>query len=340
MNALAFARALHGGRAVPSIVLVLGDDAYLRDAALRALDKRVVDEAMRVFNVDRYTAGETSVDTVISAARTVPMMSERRLVVVRAVERWESESGAANLDALAEYAKAPIDSACVVLVAEKMHGSRKLVTMAKKEAWLVDCASLDADAIVPVLLELAEARGKKMSSALARTMVERAGTDLAVLEDSMERMALYAGERPELDEEDVRVTVSKVRQGDTWDLVRAVGTRKAADALLAFAESYEPKDRGLPMVGALAWSIRQMVKVHDGVARGMAPDAAAKAAGAYSPARAKELVANARRFSKAELTELLCSLATADRELKGAKRSPRFVLESTLLRSALASKAS
>ena len=337
LQALAFARALAIGTPAPRVALLLGDDGYLRDAAMRAIEKSVVEPALRDFNVERFTAGECPVSNVISAARMAPMMAARRLVAVRSLERWEADGAAANLDVLSDYAKEAVDTTCLVLLAERMHGSRRLVTLAKKEGWHVDCMQLPEDQVAQVVTQMGELRQKKLSPALARALVERVGCDLATLEDAVERMSLFAGsEEPSLSQTHMLATVVRLQQGDTWDLVAAVGTRDAGAALVAFANSFEPKDRGLPLVGALAWSLRQLLRVHEGVAQGMAPDAAARAAGAYSPQKSRELVSTAKRFSRAELSEFLCTLAVVDRELKGAKRSPRSIIESALLRFAVA----
>ena len=81
------------------------------------------------------------------------MMAKKRVVLVRGLERWDvgSAEGASDddakalppLDRLAEYAKAPIDTTCMILVAQKLDGRRKLVALAKKAGFLVDCASVD-----------------------------------------------------------------------------------------------------------------------------------------------------------------------------------------------------
>ena len=79
------------------------------------------------------------------------MMAKQRLIVVRSLERWESRaqdpdaaesedvdtSRTGPLDRLAQYAAAPVSSACLLLVATKIHGSRKLMTLARKGGFLV-----------------------------------------------------------------------------------------------------------------------------------------------------------------------------------------------------------
>ena len=48
--------------------------------------------------------------------------------------------------------------------------------------------------------------------------------------------------------------------GATWALVDAIGRREIGPALRMLAEAYDPRDRGLPLLGAIAWSVRQLWK--------------------------------------------------------------------------------
>ena len=90
------------------------------------------------FNEDKFTAGEVDVDAVISAARTVPMMASRRFVLLRGAERWDASDGETSpFDRLAEYAAAPVDTACLVIVATKLDGRRKFAQVARKQGFLV-----------------------------------------------------------------------------------------------------------------------------------------------------------------------------------------------------------
>src|SRR5262245_38080764 len=147
-QAVAEARA---GKLRP-VYLVMGEERYLADEVLAALRDAAMKGNIPGFNEDKFTAGEASVDKILGAAKMLPMMGPRRLVLVRSVERWEGkkedEGGdtaareATPLDQLAEYAKAPIDTTVMVLVATKLHGQRRIVTAAKKGGFIVSCDEL------------------------------------------------------------------------------------------------------------------------------------------------------------------------------------------------------
>jgi DNA polymerase-3 subunit delta len=96
------------------------------------------------------------------------------------------------------------------------------------------------------------------------------------------------------------------------------------------ADAYDPRDRGLPLLGALAWSIRQLFKFQVAHAAGASVEEAAKKAGVYQPFRARELAQKAKGLRAKDLERWLLVLAEADLALKGSKRAPDAVLEDAL----------
>ena len=75
--------------------------------------------------------------------------------------------------------------------------------------------------------------------------------------------------------------VTRVRLADTWKLVDAASTKDLGKVLALFADVYDPRDRGLPLVGAIAWSLRQLLKLQAALASGASIDEAARRAGIY-----------------------------------------------------------
>ncbi|HEY2511011.1 MAG TPA: DNA polymerase III subunit delta, partial [Polyangiaceae bacterium] len=93
-----------------------------------------------------------------------------------------------------------------------------------------------------------------------------------------------------------------------------------------------PRDRGLPLLGALAWSIRQLARYQAAVAQGVSPDEAARKAGVFQPFRARELATKARGFRAKEVERWLLVLAETDVALKSSRRPADAILEDMLTR--------
>ena len=101
-------------RRVDALYLLHGPDETAK-SELSVAFADVVDAELRAFNVERLYGGEVSPVDVVDAARTLPMMSERRVVVVLQAERVlqpkrESEAAAEALGALESYIQSPVPS--------------------------------------------------------------------------------------------------------------------------------------------------------------------------------------------------------------------------------------
>lgn len=323
--------------------LVAGEERVLRDEVIAELRKAALAGGVPAFNEDRFTAGEADVEAIIGAARTVPMMAKRRFVLVRGAERWDAGAQRADspeprspFDRLAEVAAAPVDSTCLVIVAAKIDGRRKFVQLARKQGFLVACDPLDSRVLPMWIVERCVARGCSIERDAAELLAALAGPELSAVDDAIERLALYVGTGAlrsggAIDEAAIGVCVARVRTADTWALVDAVGARDLGRAMRTLADAYDPRERGLPLLGALAWSVRQLARYQAASLAGAPPDEAARVAGVFQPFRARELASKARAIPAREVERWILVLAETDIALKSSRRAADAVLESMLL---------
>ena len=86
------------------------------------------------------------------------------------------------------------------------------------------------------------------------------------------------------------------------------------------ADVYDPRDHGLPLLGALAWSIRQLCRFHAERRGARVQQEAARRAGVFQPFRARELSGKLRAFRGKDLERCLLVLAETDVALKSSRR--------------------
>ena len=314
------------------VYLVTGEERLVRDEVVAEVRKAALAGGLPAFNEDKFTAGESDVDAVVSAARTVPMMAKRRFVFVRGGERWDANEGSAAFDRLAEYAAAPVESTCMVVVASKLDGRRKLVQVARKQGFLVSCDPVDDRTLPLWISQRAVGKGHPIERDVAELLGALAGPDLSSVDDAIERLSLYVGPGAPIDEAAVGACVARVRAADTWALVDAVGSRDLGRALRTLADAYDPRERGLPLLGALAWSIRQLARYQAAVASGASADEASRRAGVFQPYRARELASKARSVRAKEVERWILVLAETDVALKSSRRPADAILEEMLTR--------
>ncbi|HSO00426.1 MAG TPA: DNA polymerase III subunit delta [Candidatus Nanopelagicales bacterium] len=340
------------------VYLVMGEERWFVDRVVVALREAASKGGIAGFNEDKLTAGEASVDAVLGAAKMLPMMAPRRFVLARGLERWEKKGGAGDgdgdgddagtaatagpagkkgaskqlppLDALAEYAKAPASSTVLVLVANKLHAQRKLVTLAKKQDFIVSCEPLGRRVLPGFIKNLCKEKGNPISGEVAEHLAEIAGPELGHVVDAIERLSLYVGVKQPITEEAVAEIVIRVRQSSTWELLDAIGQRRLDRAMATLADVYDPSDRGLKLLGLVAWSVRGLVKFDSALAGGLSPQDAAQRAG-VPPFKASEMAQTVRGLPRGTLSHWLRLLAETDLALKGSRRPPQAVLETMLM---------
>jgi DNA polymerase III subunit delta len=109
----AFSRLVKSGE-IPPAVYLYGEEDVLKDEAVRALLDRLLDPGLRDFNVDQRSAGQLDPESVETLCNTLPMMAERRVVIIREVEAWNKR--ARGKAALLRYLEKPAPETVVVLV--------------------------------------------------------------------------------------------------------------------------------------------------------------------------------------------------------------------------------
>jgi len=327
-----FCRQIEAGN-VPPVVLVVGVEQYLQNKVLQTVRGNVLKDAVPGLNEDNFVATETAIDTIITAVRTLPMLARRRFVTIRQIERWESAAkGAADAaDRIAQYASNPVASCVLVLSGTKIDGRKRLATIAKKGNWWVSCDPISRSGVSSFVAARVSERGIRVAPGAADLIAEVVGTDLAALVDAIERLCLYVGINGQIDEDTVGICLVRIKTSTVWELVGAIGQRDLGRALAALDSVYDPRDRGLPIVGTLAWSARQLLRFESSLRAGMSPPKAAQAAGA-PPFRANELADQCKKTSRADLERWLEVIAQVDLALKGAsRRPPKAVLEHAIM---------
>lgn len=270
------------------VYLLLGDD----DAEISRLAgdiASVVEDELRVFNVERIYAGEKGVTaaSIVEAARMLPMMSDRRVVVVLRAEKLlkpkrrgrqaveEIEDGEADseppsdLDALTEYLQDPSPTTTLVLATSDIDKTRRAGKALMKQATVVECWGLkteknprftDFRAAARVAEQLvrkavAEA-GQQIDPAAARLVAERAGVDIVRLRGDIERLMLYAAGKPKITFADAQEVVSAEAAQDDWAVTNAIQNRNAGEALRQLALALDAGAVPYMILGQLGWFVR------------------------------------------------------------------------------------
>ena len=319
------------------VYYVCGEDDFQKEDAVRQLVEAGVEPAMRDFNMEVLRAQETDAKTLDAALSALPMMADRRIVVIRDVSALKKDAR----KVLDRYVQKPSPDVLVILVEASGGKSDKELL---KSTTPLDWAFLTADRIPRWISHYASTHFKTKISAEASDLLQTAvGTDLHQLVSELDKLTSYAHGR-EIEEADVSHVVG-VRRGETMadflDAVAAQNISKALDLVPLILS--QPKTSAVQLVMALttqtlalAWG---KARLKEGLSQSRLQSeyfGLLKQSGSTYPGRswgsaAQSWASFVDRWSSAALDRALGALLEADKALKETRMSSEEQIVSTLV---------
>ncbi len=323
MDVFSFLRAVDQGRVGP-VCLFVGPEALLIDEALSHLTARLLpDPGLRDLNRHLFHGGDDSAESILEAARGLPLLAERRLVIVRDAERILPKEG----ERLAEYVKSPSVSTCLALVADSIDARRALFR-AIPQAAIVEARPLGARALPAWLRQRAKEAGVELTPEAANLLVELAGEEAMMLAGELEKAILYAGSgRVGVDE--IRAVLGVERSRSIFELTNGLLRRDVAAALGVVGKLLAEGEEPLGLLGMVTRELRFIWQVKRWTAAGKRQDEIARLA--RRPAAVLEgALARAEATPATELRRGLERCWEVEGRLKSGTPSPQGELEMLL----------
>ncbi|HKR55905.1 MAG TPA: DNA polymerase III subunit delta, partial [Gemmatimonadales bacterium] len=228
MATLSFNALLSGAKAaggtLDPVYYLHGEEEILKEEAVRVLLDRAVDPSLRDFNVDVRSAPDLDPAALRALVDTPPMMADRRVVVLRAVEGLRAKSKAK--DELLRYLANPNPTTTLILV---QAGDEAPDASVAAHTTTVAVDRLPPDRVRRWIAHRADRIGMRIEADAAELLGQATAHDLAAIAQELDKLAALAGDRA-VTEADVTAAVG-VRHGETLDdLITAALERRVGDA--------------------------------------------------------------------------------------------------------------
>ena len=241
-------------RGLEPAYLLVGDDRRDIDAALTLLEDRAVPEDLRSLNSVRLRGLEDSHDDIVATCSTMPMLGERRFVLVREPERLKGDAAA-----LVAYLKQPSPWACLVLVPASLDRRLGWVKAVEANSVVVSFeppAPRDLDAWVRRELK---SRGLQVEPAALDLLRDLVDAETLLLANELEKLALLCADRKIVTAADVESILGRTRAIDSFVLTNAIEDGDAAAAVAALRRLLE-QGAAVPMlVGMVDWCVGRLL---------------------------------------------------------------------------------
>ena len=323
------ARLLASGKVAP-IYLLLGEESFLRDAALAMIRRAVLgeDEVGGGFNYDLLYGDETDALEVLNRCDTLPAFAPRRLVIIREVGGLRAR----ETERLLPYLKTPVETTCLVLSGEKIDGRLNFFKTLKAATVVVDCSPLDPKFLSEWIYEQAKALGLRLEDAACEALHDASAGNLAIIRKELEKLIDYLHPTTRVTAADVEAVRGADTGGTVWDVLDGLARKDREASLRALGKILDAGEPPLRLVGLLAYQWRQVWKTREQLNRRVPEVGLARILG-VPPFRVRGLVEQAKVFSEDELARCFEAFREADSNLKGGggRAGERLVMERLVL---------
>ena len=327
MHATAFLKAPQNSP-LGAIVVLSGAERSLKLEVLAALMPLICGADSGDSAATKFDGKDVDLKSVRDELLTVSMFGDRRVVLVEDADDFVSE----YRDGLQKYLEKPSKKSLLVLDVGSFPKSTRLFKAVDKLGLLLECTELQGAELTRWIQATVKDRfGKQITRDAAALLPELAGTHLGLLEQEIDKVAAYAGERPQIDSEDVRMVVGGWRAETTWVMLNAVRDGQISFALSNLDKLLTSGEPPLKLLGGIGFVFRKLALATELSRHGLPLPAALQQAGVF-PRDLPAAESYLRRVGRSRAEQISRWLLETDLNLKGGLRtSERLLLEQLFL---------
>ena len=307
--------------------LLTGDDESILRTAVADLVHELVGDGDRSMMVDDFDDEEYELRGVVDAAQTPPFLTDKRVVVARAVGRFTTE----ELAPLLEYVGFPLDSTDLVLTGGGGRLAKKLTDAVKAEGTVVNTAPpTRANDRRDWIADHIAASPVRLDRKAIELLAERLGEDMSRLDGILHTLQSTFGDGRPLGADEIEPFLGDAGGIPPWDLTDAIDRGDTTKALDMLGRMIRGGHRHPLQIMSILHGHYAAIARLDGVDARSEADAQA-ATGLKSGFRAKKSMEQYRRLGGSNAKRAFELLAQADLDLRGARDLPDDVVMEVLV---------
>ncbi len=322
--------------ALRPVYVLYGEESYLTAHYADAIAKAAVPEDMGGFNLIKFEGDTVSIDQIEEAIDALPLMAERKCVVVRDLDMTAGDTAERLLALLDD----PSDTTVTVLMYMQLQPQptknakwKALLECAERHGAVLNFKKKSATELAAALCARAARNNCVLSSANATLLVESVGEDMLLLSNELDKLSAIA-DGGEITAALIERAATKNLEAKVYDLSKAILRHRADEAYGLLGTLLQQKEDPIAILAVLIGKYVDMYRVKVATAASVSADTVKQTFSVnYKTSKVSRLQyasQDAARLTVAQLREKLDVLAHADTLLKSSRANPRFVLEETI----------
>lgn len=305
------------------IYLIYGTDSYLRNREIKKIASSYNKDSIQKFDLET-----DSLKNVIDDANTNSLFSNEKLLIVNNSYIFSAKKNSIDhdLSELEEYFKYTNPSATVIfsLDYEKIDERKKITKKIKEVGKAIDCNN-----VANIKEIVKEMFGDfKINSSDIDLFIERAGSNLALIEQEVLKLKSYSNEV--ITKDDILNVTFKTSSPDIFEFIEAIVSKNIKKAYLIYQELITINEEAIKIIVMLANQFRLIYQSKLLQERGFDINYIASSLDVH-PYRVKLALMNGKQYNNSLLLSYIKQLAEIDYKIKSGEIDKNLALEMFIL---------
>lgn len=318
-----------------NLYVFYGAEGYLVEQYARMIARETVEEGFDAFNLQRFDGQEVTMTELEDAVEALPLMTDRKCVLVRDLDPCGSESE--RLLSLMEQ----VPDSCVLVFWQmtvqpdsRKNAWKTFLKIAEDKGVAMKFEHKDINDTAKMLASGAKRRGCRLDVADARYLTEQVGNDLNLLIHELDKLCALASEGGEITKQMIDTASPKNLEAKVFDLSKAILYRRGQQAFDLLYQLRVQREEPIMVLGTLSNAFSDLYRGKVATASGVNPETLAKAFKSYQRKewKLKNGARDSARIPIDTLRKCLEILAETDTTLKLRSGDEWVLLEQTVAR--------
>lgn len=306
------------------VYLLYGEEDYLKEQACRQLKNALV-AADDTMNLCTFQGKGQDENAIIQLSQTLPFFQEHRVILLE-------ETGLAGKcsDEFLDNLKELPDTTVIIMVEESVDKRSRLYKWIQKNGYPVEFSYQDEKSLRQWVQDQLKEDGKTMDGAAMHLLLERTDGKMTAIENELQKLVLYAGDREKITADDVKELVPEPVNNQIFRMIAAVSEGRPEQALDYYYDLLSLKEPPMRILFLMVREFNMLFRVKNLAQQGRPDGEIAKTIGT-PPFAVKKYRATGKQYTYAALKNQLSRCAEMENLVKNGNMNERIAIELLIL---------
>ncbi|MCS7073897.1 MAG: DNA polymerase III subunit delta [Bacteroidia bacterium] len=230
------------------VYFLYGEEPYFLDTLAELIENHSLNEIEKSFNLDVVYGSDVTANQLIAAARSYPVMAERRVIIVKEANQLKKD----ELEKMASYLDKPVPTTVLAFIykdKKKPDGRTKFSKLLATKAVVFESKPLKDYEVKKWIEKQLSQQQLSIEPQALDIFVQYLGNNLQLIENEIQKIILYLSDKPNtiINKPILFELINIDKDYNIFELIDHVGRRNIRDAHLVINQMIKNKKENPPI---------------------------------------------------------------------------------------------